>query len=607
MYKSSLQTAVDAYQSGNCETCIVRCDEALIEFPDDETLFVLKGMALQDLGRYDQAADIFRSLTVRQPDSQHHWSNLGLMLRYAGDYAEAEGAFERALALAPSEHDVLLNYGLLLLDMSRVVDARQRLLQAHEIDPASPAARIYGALACFECGDARTAELLIAPSPHWHQLDSELRHDLAMALIQVGNIAGAERVLDPDAMSGTDPGAIARLAMLHERTNRLESARALLDRIRDHVDNGTQDIRVDALTAEGALALRAKDYDSARRYTEELLKMKLPAQAEANAYFTLARISDRQGFVRETMAELAKAHDIHFHFASQVVPEIAFSAKEPLRIASKWMSAEECLFPMDPAAPGLEASPVFIVGFPRSGTTMLEQMLDAHPAYVSMDERTILQRCIEWMEERGLDYPHDLARLTSRDLAALRDLYWTEVRQVADLKPGQILVDKNPLYMLRLPMIRRLFPAARVICALRHPCDVILSCYMQNFRSPAFMVLCSTLERLAKSYVNSMRFWIHHQPLLCPDAMLLRYEDTVGDFAAQVARIADYLDIQDRHYLEQFSEHAAGKGYISTPSYSQVIEPVNARAVARWQPYRDYFEPVFPIIEPIATHWGYPL
>jgi hypothetical protein len=156
-------------------------------------------------------------------------------------------------------------------------------------------------------------------------------------------------------------------------------------------------------------------------------------------------------------------------------------------------------------------------------------------------------------------------------------------------------------------MIRRLFPNAKIIMALRHPCDVILSCYMQNFRAPAFMVLCSTLERLATSYANAMQFWIHHQPLLCPDVLLLRYEETVGDFPAQLVHIAEYLGIQDHRYLADFSAHAMRKGYISTPSYSQVIEPVSSRAVGRWESYRSYFEPVFDILRPVASHWGYSL
>ena len=87
----------------------------------------------------------------------------------------------------------------------------------------------------------------------------------------------------------------------------------------------------------------------------------------------------------------------------------------------------------------------------------------------------------------------------------------------------------------------------------------------------------------------------------------MRYEETVTDFDRQIHRIADYLGIDDRKPLAHFAEHAKRKAYISTPSYAQVIEPVNASAVARWEPYRAYFEPVFPILEPIATHWGYEL
>jgi hypothetical protein len=238
---------------------------------------------------------------------------------------------------------------------------------------------------------------------------------------------------------------------------------------------------------------------------------------------------------------------------------------------------------------------------------MLEQMLDAHPSYVSMDERIIVQDCLKHMKSMGFSYPNQLNLLQPKDLTELRALYWTQAAKVVQCKIGQTLVDKNPLNMLRLPMIRRLFPSARIILALRHPCDVILSCYMQDFRSPAFMILCSTLERLAKSYVNAMNFWIHHQPFLPPDPLILRYEDTVTNFPGQVENIANFLGIQDRHPLERFAEHAAAKGYISTPSYSQVIKPVNRSALARWLPYRAYFEPLFPILRPVAEHWGYVL
>lgn len=597
--------AVAEYESGQHESCARLCRAALMTSPDNENLLTLLAISLQAAGQFDGAADAFATLANAYPAVAEYRANLGLMLRHLGRYNEAEAQFQQALSIPHAVGGTLVNYGLLLLDMGRIADARHRFLDACELDD-SVEARIYAALTCIDCGDTRRAQSLIPPPATWPALDPSLRRDLTKALIQLGQVEDAEHLLTTDVKHG-DPVAMSRLATLHERTNRVDSASTLLAQARQHVDKDP-DMKADILSLDAALALRDRDYPRARRSTSTLLQLpNLPASARANAHFVMAKVADKQGHVDEAMAELAQAHDIHFELAQDLLPEVSESPDEPLRIASRWLTPEQARFPPAIDAPTRDGSPVFIVGFPRSGTTMLEQMLDAHPAYVSMDERIIIQYCVECMESKGLSYPDQLGRLTDADMVELRALYWAESRKVVDITPGHTLVDKNPLNLLRLPMIRRLFPDARVILALRHPCDVILSCYMQNFRSPAFMVLCSTLERLAKSYVSAMRFWVHHQPLLCPDALLLRYEQTVSDFSKQVDVIADYLGIEDRAPLFDFAAHAASKKYIGTPSYAQVTEPVNMHAVARWEPYRAYFEPLFPLLEPVASHWGYML
>lgn len=607
MSDSLLAAAMAAYDQGDFAACIRLCESGLAGSRHQVSLLVLKGLAHQARDELEATEAAFRRVAELEPGVPEYWSNLGFVQRLLGHHGDAESSLLRALSLAPTHPDALINHGLLLLDQGRIAEARHRFLDAVDAAPELPAGRIYAALACFECGDARRAESLIPPKATWPHLDSELRHDLAMALMQVGRVTEAEDILQEEARLYGDPSVLARLALLHERTNRVDSAATLLDRISDRLHHGSRDMRADALTAEAALAIRQKDYDRARRAGHELLGLGLPAQARASAYFTLARIADKQDHPAEAMEMLENAHRLHFDLAKDIVPEIAASGEEPLRIASRWLTPEQAAFVDDPSAPGRDSSPVFIVGYPRSGTTMLEQMLDAHPRFVSMDERAILQRCIERMESAGFAYPEGLIDLPVALLAELRQVYWHEVAKVAELAPGQTLVDKNPLNMLRLPMIRRLFPHSRVILALRHPCDVILSCYMQNFRSPAFMVLCSTLQRLASSYASAMRFWIHHQPLLAPDALVLRYEDTVTHFGRQVARIADYLGIAESGYLADFAAHAARKGFISTPSYSQVVEPVNTRAVARWHRYWPWLEPTLPTLQPVADHWGYRL
>ncbi|MBD9435194.1 sulfotransferase [Pseudoxanthomonas sp. PXM03] len=605
MNRSSIASIVDAYESGRYAAALTLCRSALEEQPEDPSLWTLMGMVLQAQGEFSGAVAAYERMAARHPGVLAHWANLGAAARMAGDYQKADHAYRRAVAIDPGRVSLLIDHGLLLLEMGRLGEARHRFLDAVDLAPESAEARINAALACFECGDAQRAAALIPCESEWLALPPDLKHELATVLMQVGRTDDAERLLlsaDSDSV-----GTIVRLAQLLERTNRIARARELVSQLEHRVESLNLHERIDLLQLQAAIAMRDKNYAQALAASNAILDRTPHVQAETTALFTLASIADKQGRPADAMSCLEKVHAIQFRLAADVVPEIAHSGAEPLKVSSKWLTADEGAFRHDPRAPSAADSPVFIVGFPRSGTTMLEQMLDAHPHYASMDERATLQRCIERMEARGVEYPHGLDMLDGAATDELRAVYWSEVAKVITLQPGQQLVDKNPLNMLRLPMILRLFPNAKIILALRHPCDVLLSCYMQNFRSPAFMVLCSSLERLAKSYVNAMKFWIHHQALLAPDTLVLRYEDTVGDFPAQVERIGSFLGIQDRDFLAQFSQHAARKGYISTPSYSQVVEPVNARAVGRWQPYSRWLVPALPILQPVADHWGYDL
>ncbi|MBB5883443.1 sulfotransferase family protein [Xanthomonas sp. LMG 8992] len=602
-----LQHAIDLIEQGRADAASDLCRQALAAAPHDPAWHTLLAMALQQSGDVAAAAAHYRTLTRLQPRESAHWANLGMALRTLGEHADADQAYRQALALAPQTYHYLVDHGLLLLDMGDLARARHRLLDAVDLDPAQPEARIHAAIACFECGDAQRAAALLPPPALWPHLPDDLREDLAGALIQVGRTDEAEALLS-QAPHGQAPSLsnLIRLAQLHERTNRIGQAEALWQQASAMAVQEDRQTRIDLLQLQSALALRRKDYAAARDATVELLALRPQVQIEANAYFALAGIDDKQGEPAAAMAMLEKAHALQFKLAAETMPDIAHSGEEPLQISSLWL---ETPFAADTrgTAPDSDASPVFIVGFPRSGTTMLEQMLDAHPRYASMDERAILQRCIEWMEAQGKRYPYDLDTLDQDQVAAMRQVYWAEVAKVASVAPGQQLVDKNPLNMLRLPVIMRMFPDAKIILALRHPCDVLLSCYMQNFRSPAFMVLCSTLERLARSYVNAMRFWIHHQALLQPQLLILKYEETVADFPAQVQRIGDFLGIDQAEFLADFAQHAARKGYISTPSYAQVVEPVNQRAVGRWHPYAPWLAGALPILQPVATHWGYDL
>jgi hypothetical protein len=256
-------------------------------------------------------------------------------------------------------------------------------------------------------------------------------------------------------------------------------------------------------------------------------------------------------------------------------------------------------------SPQVHASPIFIVAFPRSGTTLLELTLDAHPALVSMDEQPFLQNALDDLLACGVRYPAQLANVTDEQLDTVRANYWKRAAGKVEMRSGQRLIDKNPLNMLRLPLIKRLFPHSPIILAVRHPCDVILSCYMQHFRAPDFVLLCRDLPTLAASYRKAFDFWYQQHEILQPQSLELRYEEFVEDFEGQARRIFSFLNAPWDAAVLDPGRRALEKRFVSTPSYAQVVQPVNKKAVGRWHKYRRHFEECLPTLKPYLDKWGY--
>lgn len=222
-----------------------------------------------------------------------------------------------------------------------------------------------------------------------------------------------------------------------------------------------------------------------------------------------------------------------------------------------------------------------------------------------MDERPFLHVLSNQLRDHGLHMPQDLHRLSQRDCDELRKGYLTLACSKVPRRWNAQLVDKNPLNMLWLPMIHRLYPKAKFILALRHPCDVLWSNYMQDYRAIALGIACSTLEHLATTYVEAMEYWLYHVEVFKPDLFVSRYEDLVADPVRQTRSIADFLGLEDAEPMLRFDQHARNKGFIATPSYTQVIEPVNRKGMNRWQRYREYFDSALPILDPMLKYWQY--
>lgn len=592
---------------GHFEQAEEECLRLLESGSHDEDELTTLGIALQQHGWPLLAVPVYEHLIRHHPDRLGHLGNLGNALREAGRHEDAEQAYLAALQLVPDDAATQGNLGLLYKERADYAAARKYLVAAARSLPNDHEICIYAAMTCCECADNIAAMQLVVDWRRWLPLDADLSIDLAWMFTQLGHIADAEELLGRSLrLDGARPRTLARLIGLLERVNRLEEADRLLATLPDPQHMTDPVDRIEVISAMGVMAMRGRDPAAARSLLERLLVMTADPAHRGNLYFTMAKACDKQGDTNAAMDALAKAHAAQMIRAAQLVPELLLPGVQPLSPALIRMTPAQ-VAGWKPLSRPVSAppSPIFVVGFPRSGTTMLEQMLDAHPTLVSMDEQPFLQGVSEKVLALGLEYPEALGGLDDATCEMLIRHYWNKVAELVTLDQGQRLVDKNPLNLLHLPLISRLFPDAPIILALRHPCDVVLSCYMQNFRAPGFQTLCSSLERLTGGYVNGMQYWIYHEELLKPRVLHLRYEDLLDNFDAEVERIGAFLELEDAAALRGFHTHARQKGFISTPSYAQVTQPPNKSAVGRWRRYHEYFVPLLPILHDVMGHWGY--
>ena len=245
-------------------------------------------------------------------------------------------------------------------------------------------------------------------------------------------------------------------------------------------------------------------------------------------------------------------------------------------------------------------SPVFLVGFPRSGTTLLDTMLMGHPAIEVLEEEPAIREATKVLKDVA-----SLPQASDEKIAEARDAYFRCAASLTPLAPGKLLVDKNPLTMNQLPLVRRLFPDAKIILALRHPCDVVLSCFVTNFRANDGMASFLSLDTAAELYDLSFSYLEQVQGVMQMPLHRVAYERVVADGEAELKALFAFLGLDWHEGVMRHEETAAGRGRIKTASYAQVTEPIYTRSSGRWENYRSHLEPVLPVLRPWIDKFGY--
>ena len=250
----------------------------------------------------------------------------------------------------------------------------------------------------------------------------------------------------------------------------------------------------------------------------------------------------------------------------------------------------------------------FLVGHPRSGTTLLEQVLDAHPAAVSLEETRIFHESSSALLSRvkkESGQPDWLANLVTAQLPPVRENYFAQAEKfLGQPVGGRLLIDKNPSLTVSVSQIASIFPEAKFLVALRDPRDVCLSCFMQPLPPAVVNTAYLTLERAVHEYASLMGLWLASRDQMAAPWLEVRYEDTVVDLAATARRALHFLELPWDERVLGFHEHAQAK-LVRSPTYADVGKPIYKTSLGRWQHYQKYLEPHLDRLKPFIKAFGY--
>lgn len=533
-------------------------DEALVTARAGESDIKVRrlvGYICQQLGRMDEAEAAYRDVVAAIPSDYEAWNNLGNVRGARGDIDGAILAFERAINLRRDAIPIYVNLARVLTNVDRDEARLRTMIEAARIAPDN----------------------------------AEVQLELGLALSVVRDFAAAERAYRAAIRNSTGfTPAYLELGLLLERLNRFDEIEALIEEARSRGAAGPEIDFVRALglrrqgRSEEALALAESTPPTINRNRRAHLLAQLydsvgdfdsayAAYVEMNeAALVERRLPDGPTFVEKVEGS-----------AALLTPE-RVTAWPPVSVDH------------DPPAP------IFLIGFPRSGTTLLDTLLMNLPNLHVLEEVEIVSRV-----EEALGGDERIASLTDAEANVLRRRYFEVLDQIEPAAPGQTVVDKYPLHMVRMPLIHRIFPDAKVIFAERHPCDCVLSCFTSNFNLNHAMVNFVTLEGAARLYDTVFDAWTRARDLLPIDVHHVRYERMVVDAESEMRGLLDFLGLPWDPKVLDNQGSAARRAHIRTPSYSQVTQPIYNRSAGRWHRYRKFMEPVLPILAPWAERMGY--
>jgi len=568
----------------------------------------LLGMIVHQRGSHDAAVEMIRKAIEISPDQAAYHSNLGTILQAQGKLDEAAASFERALVLNPDWAEVHSNFG-------NVLQAQGKLDQAAACQERALALKPDFAEACSNLGNVRQAQGKLGEAVACYERALALRPDFADAHNNLGSVLAAlDRIKEAVAHYERALDLKPDFAYAH---NNLGNALVIEDKIDDAVAHYERALilKPDYANPDNNLANICKQqgkFEEAMTHYDRAIAIK-PDYAEAHYSRSEIKSFQRGDADLAALEALAGRDDLsddqalYIHFALAKALEdsgdytrafehlrqgnalkrgrISYDEKDALNLFKRISGVfDGAIFDRLRGEGDPSTVPVFVVGMPRSGSTLIEQILASHPQIQAAGELPTLEKMTA--VDQPIRYPEDVPEF---DGAGLRRLGQSYLAGLPALAGGKVrIIDKLPGNFLHIGLIRLILPNARIIHSLRHPIDTCVSCYSKLFTFGLYYTYdLAELGRYYRAYHELMAHW---RSALPAGAMLdISYENVVDDLEGEARRLIDYCGLPWDDGCLSF--HRTSRT-VKTASAVQVRKPLFRSSLQRWRHYETGIAPL---------------
>ena len=319
---------------------------------------------------------------------------------------------------------------------------------------------------------------------------------------------------------------------------------------------------------------------------------------------TLGKCYDRNKNFTKAFDNFVKANKISYQLKNKNINKNFYLEKVESRKKFFNKLKKEKWPPLE--LPDGKNNPIFIIGFPRSGTTLLDAILSSHPSVEVIEEKSMVPELIGSLNELTKNNFNNLKNVNTDQIQKLRNNYFKNLySHIKNKDNSKLYIDKLPLNIIYVGEILRIFPGAKFIISLRHPCDCVLSCFMQTFEINNAMANFFNLEDSAKLYDHVMKLWTQYMSIFDINYHEIKYENLVQNLEKTIKPLLKFLELPWNDNVLEFYKTAKKKHQIKTPSYDQVIRPIYSESSGRWKMYEKQISITLPILESWIKKFNY--